>query len=181
MDRRLIIITLLLGIYVFAVKPLNNKTQIKLFELRNIEKAIAKEKFVEKQAEKIKRIYPLQMKVARKNQERFFAYGVSTSSAMSMIQSIISKQAKTNAIKLTNINWGVTEDMGDYIRLPIVFSMTGYPDGVSKFIRAILSQKKLLRFKMFSVSKTAATLTKTNRMLIVRGVIIGYKLKRRID
>ncbi|WP_457643477.1 hypothetical protein [Persephonella sp.] len=170
-DKRVFVILLLLATYILVVKPTDDKLRYRLVQLKNIEKEIAKEKFVEKESVRIKKIYPRQMEIAKRNLMYFFPYNMRTSTAMSSMQSVIKKAARLHALKVLSMNWGAAEDAGKYMRLPISFRMEGYPDGVAGFIKDILTQKKLMRFDMYSASSNGKKLT-------ISGVIVAYRLKK---
>ena len=169
-DKKLLIILILLATYVLAIKPLSNQLNDSLFKLRYLEKAIEKEKFIQKKVKDIKKVFPTYMKIAKKNENLFFPANLPVSAAMSEMQKIIKKAINKNNIESISISWVTTEDKGNYLVLPISIIIKGSSQQIDNFLRDILSSKKLLRFSMFSVSHF-------RNKLIVRATIMGYKLK----
>ena len=170
-DRKLLAILILLSIYVLITKPLVGQFNDKLFRLRYLEKAIEKEKFIQKKAKEIKKLYPIYMKTAKKNESLLFPANLPISAAMSEMQKIIKKVISENKIESISISWITAEDKKNYVALPISIIIKGTPQQIDKFLKEILSSKKLLRFTMFSISHF-------RDKLIVRATIMGYKLKR---
>ncbi len=170
-DKKLLIILILLAIYIFFVNPLNSKLKMKMFELRNIEKYIAKEKFIENKAKEIKKTYPQAMQKIRKNQQLFFPENISTSSAMSYMQKTIKNLALKEGLNIINMHWGVAENKNNYDSLPISFTMKGYPNQIFLFIKDILSLKKLIKFNIYSTSAY-------RDKILIRAVVSGFKIKK---
>ncbi len=173
-DKKLLIILLLLAAYIFVVKPLNTSLKTKIFELRNLEKSIAKEKFIEKKAPQIKKLYPLYMKRAKKNDSLFFLENTSVSTSMSNMQKMLKRAIKTNDLISVSMNWGVAEKKDSYQVLPISFIVRGYPNQISGFIKSVLTSHKLFRFITYSVSKY-------RKKIVVRATVVGFKLKKKND
>ncbi len=169
-DKKILAILALLALYVFMVKPLSEKIYLKKFELKNIEKAIVKEKFINKKSSEIKKIYPLQIKTISNNKKLLFSSKISTSSAMSKMQEILNNMAKKNNIKITGMNWAEAIDKGGYLKLPITFLAKGNPEDISSFIKDITSSDKLFRFKMFSISRN-------NNALSINTTVECFKMK----
>ncbi len=169
-DKKLLTILLLLAFYIFVVNPLNSKLQMKTFELRHLEKAIAKEKFIEKKSKEIEKLYPEALKRIEKNKKLFFKGGVSVSSSMSLLQKIIKNVARNSGLQVVSMNWGVAQDRKEYIVLPISFVVRGSPNRVFYFVKNILSLDKLIRFSAYSTSKF-------NNIIALRAVVVGFKIK----
>ncbi len=169
-DKKLLTVLLLLAFYIFVVNPLNSKLQMKTFELKHLEKAIAKEKFIEKKSKEIEKLYPEALKRIEKNKKLFFNGGVSVSSSMSLLQKIIKNVARSSGLQVVSMNWGVAQDKKEYIVLPISFVVRGTPNRVFSFVKNVLSLDKLIRFSMYST-------TKFNNIIALRAVVIGFKIK----
>lgn len=169
-DKKLLSILFLLAIYVFLANPLISRMDEKVIELRRIERLIAKEKFIQSQAKKINDIYPREKKIIELNKKMFFSDKLSTSSAMGNMQSVIKSFAKENSLQVLSINWADPEEKDGYIKLPISFTVKGYPDGIFNFTKEILSFKKLMRFSVYSISRY-------RDKLILKAIIVGFKLK----
>jgi len=169
-DKKLLTILLLLAFYIFLVNPLNSKLQMKTFELKHLEKAIAKEKFIEKKSKQIEKLYPEALKKIERNKKLFFEGAVSVSSSMSSMQKIIKNEARNNGLQVVSMNWGIAQDRGGYTVLPISFVVRGAPDRVFSFVKNILSLDKLIRFSMYSTIKF-------KDIIALRAVVVGFKIK----
>lgn len=169
-DKKLLIILFLLAAHIFIVKPFNLRLETKTFELRNLEKSIAKEKFIEKKSLKIKKLYPQYMKTVKRNNSLFFKQNTSVSASMSNMQKMLKRAIKTNDLISVNMNWGVAEKKDGYQVLPISFIVRGYPNQISGFIKSVLTSHKLFRFITYSVSKY-------RKKIAVRATVVGFKLK----
>ena len=169
-DKKLLVILILLATYVLAIKPLSSQLNNNLFKLRYLEKMIEKEKFIQKKVKDIKTVFPIYMKVAKKNESLFFAANLPVSAAMSEMQKTIKKAITKNNIESISISWITAENKKDYLTLPISIIIKGSPKQIDNFLREILSSKKLMKFAMLSISHF-------RNKLIVRATIVGYKLK----
>ncbi len=169
-DKKILTILLLLAFYIFVVSPLNSSLKMELFELRHLEKAIAKEKFIAKKSEEIKKLYPDAIKKIKKNNSLFFKGSLSNSSAMSSLQNMIKNSAGISGVQVVNMTWGVAVDKKGYTTLPISFLVRGYPNSVFSFVKNMLSLKKFLIFSMFSTSRF-------RDKLVLRAVVVGFKIK----
>ena len=152
MDKKLLIIVVLLALYVMWIKPLNQQAQLVRYQLAAIDKSIAKEKFIAKQAKEIEKLYPQYMKISKQNKELLFPSDISASTALSSIQQYIKKASKRNKMQLVRINWGDEEDKDGYSVLPMSFTVKGYPSQLDAFLRDLFNFNKLLKFESASIS-----------------------------
>ncbi len=168
-DKRLLIIILLLAIYSIVINPLNSQSEFKKMELKNISKSIAKEKFIAKKTEEIKKAYAANQLIVKENKALFFPADTPTSTDMSKFQQIIKRIAEKNGMQIINVNWGAVVKKTGYYILPISFQIRCYPNQLEQFIKEILSSNRLVRFKTFSVSKY-------RKQLIINAVVVGFKI-----
>ncbi len=168
-DKKIILILLLFSVYIFLIKPLNSSFPVKVFELKHIEKAIAKEKFIKKEAKKIEKLYPKEINKIKTNKKLFFPSNISTSSAMSNMQKMIKGIAIKDGLRVVNINWGVAENKKGYIILPISFVVIGYPNNILLFTKNVLSLNKIMKFSIYSTSRYRGKLS-------LKAVIVGFKI-----
>ena len=169
MDRLLLILLVLVGVYVFWSKGIAEKTREKVRELRIIDYKIAKERFIKSKTKEIRKIYPKQLKIIKQNNNLLYSPKNRDSFVMGNLQSLLKKIAKRNHIELISINWGFVENKVNYSILPISFMAKGYPQDIELFIRNIIyNRKKVIRFKILK-------LTRAKNKLVVNGVIRAYK------
>jgi len=169
-DKKVLTILVFLAMYVFISVPLKSKLETNVSILRNIERSIAKEKFIEQKSKDIKKLYPKAIQKIKKDTSMFFTEDVSTSSAMSSVQKMIELIAKRNSLRVMNINWGAAIKINGYIKLPISFTLKGYSKNIFLFTRDVLSLKKILKFSIYST-------TKYKNEILVRAVVVGFKIQ----
>ncbi len=171
MDKKLMIIVVLLALYVIWIKPLNQKAQFIRFQIAATDKAIAKEKFISKQAKKIKKLYPIYEKTDKENKRIFFSLVTPVSTAMSKLQQSLKRAAKAVGIKITSLNWGEPIKKDGYLKLPLSFTLNGRPEQVSFFLERIADSKKLMRFEEITISKYSKNRLRFN------AIVFGFKLR----
>jgi len=148
-DKKLLIILVLLSIYILVVRPMNSKLQEKGFLLRNTERLIEKENFINKESKKIEATFPKYIKIINKNNSYFFPKNMSKAEAMGIIQKIIKEAASYADLEAKNISWDASIDKKYYEVLPISiivigfysFSLMRYGNNIS--VNAIVSGFKL--------------------------------------
>ncbi len=169
MDRFLLTLLVLVGVYVFWVNGINEKTWEKVRELKTIDYRIAKEEFIRSKSREIRKIYPKQLRIIKQNNNLLYSSKNRDSFIMGNLQSLLKEAAKKNHIKLINVNWGFVENKDGYSVLPISFMAKGYPQDIESFIKDIIyNGKKIIRFKIMK-------LTRAKDNLVINGVIQSYK------
>jgi len=168
-DRKLLIILVLLSIYVFWGKPMQSKLSDKTFELRQTERLLAKEIFIQKKSKEIEKIYPAEIKKIEENKRLFFSDKISTSSAMSLMQKRLKRNAKISGVDIVNLNWGTPEYKKGYTSLPISLTIVGYPSQIFSFVRYTVFSDKLFRFLICNTFKRKDKIG-------VNMIVLGFKL-----
>ena len=150
-DKKLLAILILLSVYVLGVRPIYSKLPFMIFELKNLDKAIAEQEFLLNEREKIKKVYPTLLEIIKENESLFFQENIPISSAMSSIQSYLKQISSKSGVKLINISWGSPVKGKEYTTLFLSFSGRGFPSQFETFLRSMYSFKKLVRFESLSV------------------------------
>lgn len=171
-SKKDILLIVVFAVYVFISHPLSSKIDENFVKIKILQKSIDKEKFINKEKTKILKIYPKAKRNIKLNKSLFFPSNRSNSFCMNAIQRDLKKIASRTGVSLKNINWGTISDKGNYIVLPISFSIVGYPDEVFDFIEGVNSSKKLIRFFMIS------TYIYRKTKMGVEGIVVGYKIKK---
>ena len=150
-DKKLLVILILLSIYIWGVKPLLNKMDYGITQLKYLRRSISKEKFINQKLNRIEKLYPKYMNVADKDSALFFSSKVSASEVMSEMQGFIKSTATRSGVQLLRINWGNEMNKKGYSVLPISLSVKGYPYQIDNFLKDLYSFKKLIRFESVTV------------------------------
>ena len=172
MDKKLFFVLLLVAIYVFFMRPLAEKSNSVYDELSVLNKAIAKEKFISKQKEKIKKVFPAYEKINKRNLSFLFPAKMSNSKAFSEMQRIIKEIAAKSKVRIISFNWGVPIKAQGYSKLPMSVMISGPPSGIGTFLRKVSSSRKIFTVHQMILNKSG------RKNLILNALIFSYKVSR---
>jgi len=173
-DKKLIVLLLILLVYIFFIKPKSENIKPLLEENKFYQKKILKEKYLKENREKIIKNITKMMKVAKKNKEKFFQKQISNSEAIGKIAEFLKNSAIMTNTEFVNSYWGepIEDETNSYIKLPLSVTIRGYPPEIDKFLKNIFSYEKLLKIERLTVG------IYEKQKLVVNFTIIGYKLKK---
>lgn len=170
-NRRVIILLLLMAFYVFYVRPSAEESQrlheqnalirIKIGEEINIAKNL--QQSPQKKSQFIEKI--------RRNRSLVFAADLNESSAFGKLQYLVKQAALTAGVDLTQVNWGepLRDEQLEIIRLPLSLTIQGDAGRVDKFFQLLLTSESLI------VIKTANIQRKLPSTLTLRIALVGFK------
>lgn len=171
-DKKLILILILLFIYSVFINPLNQQIEIKKEKLNLIIKRIKKEKFIFRQSQKINKLYPICQEIIKVNRSLFFGKDTTLTQDKTELQEFLKSCMRKSGMQLMRLNWAESVDKGWYEKLPLSFTARGNQNKIQDFLKCIISKEKLIKFEQLSISKFWKKDT-----VSINGVIVGFKLK----
>lgn len=171
-DRKLVLILILLICYVFWVRPLKQNAQPEFSEIKTIQKSIAKKKFIAKHQNEIKKSYKRNQRIIHQNEALLFSEDTSLTNDRSKLQQVLKGMLISSGLTVVRINWGEVVKKKGYDALPLSFIARGTPDQLENLFIRIQKSRKLLRFYQITISKYR------KKRLLIEAIIMGYKKEK---
>ncbi len=171
-DKKVIIILLLLVGYIFFIKPKAENIESMVQELAFIQQKISKEEYLKKNKEKILKDIDKMLQIAQKNKQKFFSPQINNSEALGKILEYLKNSALKNNIEFLTSQWGepVEDETGNFMKLPISVVVRGDPPDINKYLQDVYSYNKLIK-----IDKVTFGIYRKEKINLSFSVI-GYKL-----
>ncbi len=173
-DKKIIVILLLLIGYIFFIKPKAQNIEPMVEEIALYQKKISKEEYLKKNKEKILKDINDMLKISEKNKQKFFPPEINNSEALGSILEFLKSSALKNNVEFLTSQWGepVEDETGNFIKLPISVVVRGNPPDINRYLQDVYSFTKIVK-----IDKLTLSIYRKEKVNLSFSVV-GYKLKK---
>jgi Tfp pilus assembly protein PilO len=170
-DRRLVILIILLALYVLYVRPRAEEAKASADHVSLLRSQIAKEEAIAVALEEFPEKFAALAEGARENRRFLFAPDVNESKALGRLQELVQAAASASGVEVNRSNWGEPIAVAErgIVRLPLSFSIQGLPPQVDEFLRSLFAADFLIE------AETAQVKNVVGKHLVLEMAIVGFK------
>ena len=174
-DKRTVLILILLVLYVFYVKPKSENLDSLTDEVLFYQKKIVREEYIKENKDKVIKEINRMLEIDKKNEEKLFPSDIPNSEAFGKIEDMLKSKAKDLELEFINSYWGepVTDEENGYVKLPITATVRGMPDSIDRYTREVLSWDRLLKPERMILG------TYQREKVHLSITVVGYKMLKK--
>lgn len=174
-NKRLLILLTVIAIYVFFAIPYAEREQTEVNAIRLLKAKISRETNILENKSKIIEKLSQSKTEYDKYIKYFYPANISISKAMDNYQQMFSSFANESGLEIVSAKWGEAVENENYVALPIIFIMNGYPRQVDNFFGLLSKSDKLYSIKTLRVGRRG------NYNLTINFISYAYKLVKKAE